>query len=167
MAVPDEFVPDEVDALIAAWDRERPDLATEPMNIWSRIKRLEQHLDAARRQSYAEHGIDVHEFDVLAALRRAGEPYQLSPGQLTAQTHVTSGTMTHRIDRLVARGFVERGNHPDDGRAVLVRLTLEGRGVVDAALSSLLVAEEALLAALPAERRLRLADDLRALLRLQ
>lgn len=158
---------DEVDALIAAWDRERPDLATEPMHIWSRIKRLEQHLDASRRHSYAEHGLDVHEFDVLAALRREGVPYQLSPGQLTAATHVTSGTMTHRIDRLVSRGFVERGSDPSDGRAVRVRLTEEGRRVVDAALSSLLAAEEALLSTLSPEQRARLADDLRALLMLQ
>ncbi|WP_284548457.1 MarR family winged helix-turn-helix transcriptional regulator [Aestuariimicrobium sp. T2.26MG-19.2B] len=158
---------DEVDALISAWGRERPDLATEPMAIWSRIKRLDQHLDASRRHAYAEHGIDVHEFDVLAALRRGGAPYRLSPGQLVAATHVTSGTMTHRIDRLVSRGFVERESHPDDGRAVLVRLTEQGRGVVDAALSSLLAAEEALLGSLSTDARERLADDLRTLLVLQ
>ena len=160
-------VRDEVDELVEAWDRERPDLATTPMHIWSRIKRLEQHLDASRRQAYAEHDIDVHEFDVLAALRRAGEPYRLSPGQLTLATHVTSGTMTHRLDRLVSRGFVERGTNPDDGRAVRVSLTESGREIVDAALSSLLAAEEALLGSLPADRRERLAEDLRALMLVQ
>ena len=93
---------DEVDEVMAAWHRERPDLATSPMAVWSRIHRLAALLDAARKRCFAEHGLDNWEFDVLAALRRAGEPYQLSPGQLLHQTHVTSGTMTNRVARLPA-----------------------------------------------------------------
>lgn len=155
---------DEVDQLSADWLRERPDLPVAPMGIWSRIKRLEIYLDRARRRAYAEHGIEVSEFDVLAALRRAGAPYQLSPGQLIRETHVTSGTMTNRIDRLVGRGFVRRDSHPVDGRAVLVALTDEGRQVVDAAMSSLLQVEGDLLSGLDPEQRERLADDLRELI---
>ena len=158
---------DEVDDVIGAWRRERPDLVTDPMRIWSRIKRLGLHLDAARHAAYGAHGLDDYEFDVLAALRRAGAPYRLSPGQLAAATHVTSGTMTNRVDRLAGRGFVVRASHPDDGRAVLVEMTPAGREVVDAAMSSLLAAEEALLASLPMQARERLADDLRALLVIQ
>lgn len=155
---------DEVDEILAAWKRERPDLAIGPMELWSRIKRLDQYLDMARRSAYAEHGLEVWEFDVLAALRRAGEPYRLTPGQLLKQTHVTSGTMTNRVDRLVERGFVTRESHPDDGRGVLVVLTKSGRQRVDAALDSLLATEESLLQRFSPERRDRLADDLRTLL---
>ncbi|WP_203568477.1 MarR family winged helix-turn-helix transcriptional regulator [Aestuariimicrobium ganziense] len=158
---------DEVDGLVAAWGRERPDLVLDPMGIWSRVKRLEQYLDSARRQAYAEHDLEVWEFDVLAALRRAGEPYRLSAGQLVRETHVTSGTMTNRVSRLAERGLVERSSDPDDGRGVLVQLTGTGRQSVDAALVSLLAAEEALLEGLPEETRQRLADDLRALLQRQ
>ena len=75
----------------------------------SRLTRLARHLDRARRAAFAEHDLEGWEFDVLAALRRAGEPYVLSPGQLLAQTLVTSGTMTNRIDRLEARGLVSAG----------------------------------------------------------
>ncbi len=157
-------MPDEVDQLSADWLRERPDLPVEPMAIWSRIKRLEIYLDQARRAAYAEHGLEVSEFDVLAALRRAGDPYRLSPGQLIQQTHVTSGTMTNRIDRLVGRGFVGRESHPQDGRAVLVALTDAGRQVVDDAITRLLQVEAELLAAMPAEQRSRLAGDLRDLI---
>ncbi|MBO1031067.1 MarR family transcriptional regulator [Tessaracoccus sp. SD287] len=155
---------DEVDELMTAWRRERPDLSLEPMALWSRVKRLEQYLDMARRSAYAEHGLEIWEFDVLAALRRAGEPYRLTPGQLLKETHVTSGTMTNRVDRLVERGFVVRESHPVDGRGVLVTLTTPGRQRVDAALDSLLTTETALLGSLSGERLDRIADDLRVLL---
>ena len=69
---------------------------------------------------------------MLAALRRAGAPYELSPGKLLRETLVTSGTMTNRVDRLVARGYVERNPDPDDRRGVLVRLTPEGKAAVAA-----------------------------------
>ena len=91
---------DEVDRLVAAWRRERPDLDVEPLEVLSRVSRLARHLDRARRIAFSEHNLEPWEFDVLTSLRRAGAPYQLSPGQLLTQTLVTSGTMTNRIDRL-------------------------------------------------------------------
>lgn len=114
---------DEVDQLVAAWRRERPDLDTEPMQVCSRISRLAQLLDAARARAYSAQVLQVWEFDVLAVLRRAGEPYRLTPGQLINQTHVTSGTMTNRVVRLAERGLVTRTANPADGRGVLVQLT--------------------------------------------
>lgn len=70
---------DEVDRLVAAWRRERPDLDVQPLQVLSRVSRLARHLDRARRAAFAEHGLEPWEFDVLTALRRAGHPYQLSP----------------------------------------------------------------------------------------
>ncbi|MFF0724704.1 MarR family winged helix-turn-helix transcriptional regulator [Streptomyces sp. NPDC004134] len=154
---------DEVDRLVAAWRRERPDLDVEPLEVLSRVSRLARHLDRARRLAFAEHGLEGWEFDVLTALRRAGEPYQLSPGQLLTQTLVTSGTMTNRIDRLAKKDLVERLPDPSDRRGVLVRLTAEGRERADAALAALLKQERAILAELPPERRRELADLLRQL----
>jgi len=155
---------DEVDRLVAAWSRERPDLDTAPMQVWSRISRLAQLLDAARARAYSAQDLQVWEFDVLAALRRAGEPYRLTPGQLINQTHVTSGTMTNRVVRLVERGLVSRTANPADGRGVLVQLTAEGRSRVDAALADLVRSEEELVGALPADERATLAAILRKLL---
>jgi len=154
---------DEVDRLVAAWRRERPDLDVRPLEVLSRVTRLARHLDRARRTAFAEHGLEPWEFDVLSALRRAGNPYQLSPGQLLTQTLVTSGTMTNRIDRLAAKGLVVRGPDPSDRRGVLVRLTDEGRELTDGALAGLLKNERELLAALPPERLESLADLLRTL----
>src|ERR1700752_3537643 len=101
-------VRDEVDGLVEAWRRERPDLALGPLEVLSRVSRLSHHLDRARRSAFAELGVEPWEFDVLAALRRAGRPYELSPGRLLKETLVTSGTMTNRVDRLATRGLVER-----------------------------------------------------------
>jgi len=155
---------DEVDELVEAWARERGDLDLAPVAVFSRITRLARHLDLARRAAFTAHGIESWEFDVLAALRRAGTPYELSPGRLLRETLVTSGTMTNRIDRLAVRGLVERYPDPGDRRGVIVRLTASGGAVVDGAFTALLDAERELLADLPAADRDRLADLLRALL---
>ena len=155
---------DEVDELVEAWARERDDLDLAPVAVFSRISRFARHLDLARRAAFAAHDIESWEFDVLAALRRAGEPYELSPGRLLRETLVTSGTMTNRVDRLTARGLVERSPDPADRRGVIVRLTGEGKTAVDGAFEALLDAEAALLADLPARDRARLASLLRTLL---
>jgi DNA-binding MarR family transcriptional regulator len=156
---------DDVDRIVSAWRRERPDLDITPLEVLSRVSRLARRLDLARGSAFAEHDLDSWEFDVLAALRRAGHPYELSPGQLVTQTLVTSGTMTNRVDRLAARGLVERHPEPRDRRGVIVRLTASGRDAVDAALAGLLEHERALLADLGDRDRDLLTDLLRRLLR--
>src|SRR4051794_26406041 len=105
---------DEVDAVVEAWSRERPDLDVSPMRVLSRVTRLARHLDRQRAAAFSGHGLESWEFDVLAALRRAGEPNRLSPGQLLRETMVTSGTMTNRVDRLPPPGPGEPGPHPPD-----------------------------------------------------
>jgi DNA-binding MarR family transcriptional regulator len=152
---------DEVDRLVAAWARERPDLDVRPLEVLSRVTRLSRHVDRARGAAFAAHDLDGWEFDVLAALRRAGRPYMLSPGALVAQTLVTSGTMTNRIDRLESRGLVTRAPDPNDRRGVRVRLTARGKDSVDSALADLLESEQELLAALSTRQQ----DQLSALLR--
>ena len=121
------------------------------MEVLSRITRLAHQLDRRRSAAFAAHDLESWEFDVLAALRRSGPPYQLSPGRLLQETLVTSGTMTNRVDRLVARGWVTREQQPGDRRGVLVRLTSEGRTVVDSALTDLLAAERSMLNGLDPE----------------
>ena len=155
---------DEVDQLVEAWHRERADLDLAPVEVFSRISRLARLLDRARRQAFTAHRIEPWEFDVLAALRRAGAPYQLSPGRLLHETLVTSGTMTNRVDRLAGRGLVDRLPDPGDRRGVLVRLTAEGKSTVDAAFEELLAHERDLLAALPADDRATLATLLKTLM---
>ena len=163
---PDMLPPgrDEVDDLIAAWRQQRPDLDVAPLQVLSRVSRLARHLDIARRGAFAAHDLESWEFDVLSALRRAGPPFQLTPGALLRATLVTSGTMTNRIDRLASADLVYREPDPSDRRGVLVTLSERGRSVVDAALTDLLDRERALLAALSDDQRSALADLLRTLL---
>lgn len=155
---------DEVDRIAAAWQRERPELDVAPMQVLSRVTRLARRLETVRKDAFAAHGLQAWEFDVLAALRRAGEPHALSPGQLSTGTLVTSGTMTNRVDRLIERGFVTREPAFDDRRSVLVRLTEEGRSAVDGAFAELLTRETELLAPINATTRRDVAATLRQLL---
>ena len=155
---------DEVDELVAGWRAQRPDLDAEPMQVLSRVSRLARHLDIARRGAFASHGLETWEFDVLSALRRAGPPFQLTPGALLRATLVTSGTMTNRIDRLAEARLVRREPDPRDRRGVLVTLSEQGKAAVDAALTDLLDREQALLTGLDAGERTTLAGLLRRLL---
>ena len=154
---------DEVDRIVGAWVRERPDLDFAPLQVLSRVGRLARHLDRARRTAFTASGLESWEFDVLSALRRAGSPYQLSPKALLQQTLVSSGTMTNRIDRLVTRALVERRTDPRDGRGILVTMTVDGRQHVDTAISTLLVSENELLDGLSVGDQERLAALLRKL----
>ncbi|MDQ2797104.1 MAG: MarR family transcriptional regulator [Actinomycetota bacterium] len=155
---------DDVDAIVSAWRRERPDLDVTPLEVLSRVSRLARRLDLARGSAFAEHLLDGGAFDVLSALRRTGEPYQLSAGALVQQTLVTSGTMTNRVDRLERSGFVVRRPDPGDRRGVLVRLTAAGRDVVDSAMADLIEHEKSLLSQLAPGDQARLASLLRSML---
>jgi DNA-binding MarR family transcriptional regulator len=154
---------DEVDRIVDDWSRERPDVDFAPLQVLSRVGRLSKHLDRARRQAFAASGLEPWEFDVLAALRRAGAPYQLSPKALLQQTLVSSGTMTNRIDRLVERRLVERRTDPHDGRGVLVVMTGRGTEAVDDAISELVAGEAELLEGISKADQERLAGLLRKL----
>ncbi|MEI6250166.1 MAG: MarR family transcriptional regulator [Actinomycetes bacterium] len=163
--VPTEREPrDQVDQIVAAWQRERPDLDVSALEVLSRITRIARHLDIARRSAFESQGLETWAFDVLAALRRAGAPYELSVGTLLTENLVTSGTMTNRVDKLADLGLVERRPHESDKRVVFVRLTPAGKKHVDTALEVLLSGEEQLLSALDDGQRRDMTVLLSALL---
>jgi DNA-binding MarR family transcriptional regulator len=155
---------DALDRILDQWRRERPDLDCSPMGIIGRVTQLQREVYLAQRATFARHGLDAPSFDVLAALRRAGEPYQLTPTALMRSALVTSGAITQRLDRLEEKGLITRERSEADGRAVVVTLSPAGRAALDAALPDHLETERALLEGLPAEDRERLAGLLRRLL---
>jgi DNA-binding MarR family transcriptional regulator len=146
--------PDHVDEILTEWARERPDLDVEVLGLVGRLFRVVQLADAALGEGLERHGLQSGWFDLLAALRRAGAPYQRNPTELMRATLLSSGGMTKRLDRLAEAGLVERRPDPHDRRGTLVRLTGRGKQLVDRALPDHVANEERLLAALdPAERR--------------
>lgn len=155
---------DEVDRICEAWQRERSDLDTSPLQVFSRVTRLARHLEIARRRAFAGQSLEAWEFDVLSALYRAGTPYQLTPGRLIEETMVSSGTMTNRIDRLASKGLVERAADATDRRVVRVRLTSQGKAAVDGAMTDLLALEREFLTPMSDADAAVLATGLRSLL---
>jgi len=159
-----ERTPDHIDRILTQWRRERPDLDVAPMGLLGRLFRAAHLADAALAQMLASHELQPGWFDLLAALRRAGVPYELNPTQLMRATMLSSGGMTKRLDRLVEAGLVQRRPDPADRRGTLVGLTSRGHAIVDEAVAAHVANEERLLEALtPGERR-TLDDLLRTLL---
>ncbi|MDR2453036.1 MAG: MarR family winged helix-turn-helix transcriptional regulator [Bifidobacteriaceae bacterium] len=150
--------------VVDSWRRLRPDLDVSPLEVFSRVTRLAKYLDHIRAAAFARHHLQGWEFDVLAELRRAGPPHELTPGQMSAQMLVSSGTMTNRIDRLQAARLVQRREDREDRRVTRVRLTRAGQARVDAAIADLVRREAELWAPLAPGGRSAAAAALAALL---
>jgi DNA-binding MarR family transcriptional regulator len=155
---------DDVDRIVEQWARERPELQTEAMAVFGRIYRLARILGDRQEKVYGALGINRGEFDVLATLRRAGAPFQLSPKALSASLMLTTGGMTGRLDRLERAGLVTRSPDPGDRRGLVITLTEHGRELVDEAVGAGLDAQREVLERLPEASRRRLSTLLRELL---
>ena len=159
-------MPDHVDSIVEAWRRERPELDVTALGQLARLFRTAHLADLALVERLAEHGLQPGWFDLLAALRRAGAPYELNPTQLMRATMLSSGGMTKRLDRLADEGLVERRPDPADRRGTLVRLTPRGLELIDAAIAVHVDNEEKLLSGLSASERRQLDTVFRKLLAL-
>jgi DNA-binding MarR family transcriptional regulator len=157
-----EQEPDHVGRIMAQWRTERPDVDVSPQGIIGRLHRLAARLTEELVAVYAEFGLGEGEFDVLATLRRAGAPYELTPGDLAASTMVSSGAVTKRVDRCVEQGLVTRRVSDRDARGRVVALTGKGRDVIDRAFAAHMANEHRLVASLNEMERGRLAHLLEA-----
>ncbi|HXY17767.1 MAG TPA: MarR family transcriptional regulator [Gaiellaceae bacterium] len=156
--------PDFVDGLLAQWNRERPELNVTALGLVGRLLRTAQLTESELSAGLTRHGLQRGWLDVLAALRRAGEPYELNPGQLLNATMLSSGGMTKRLDRLAEAGLLERLPDPSDRRGTRVRLTPAGKSLIDEAIETHIASEERLLESLTASERHALDSALRKLL---
>lgn len=154
---------DAVDAIVEEWHRERPELDPSAKHVTGRVIRLAARFQQAYADAFAPLGINEADYGILAPLRRAGPPFELTPTELARHRMITSGGMTAAIDRVERKGLVSRAPNPVDRRGSLVRLTDEGRRVVDEAMGRHADVEHELVAALAAEDRERLAGLLRRL----
>ena len=155
---------DHVDHLLRQWREEMPRLDASPMEVIARLSRLSRIFERQVEELYARYGLNQSQFGVLAALRRAGTPYCLSPTELYNSLLISSGAMTNRLERLAAAGYIERLSDPEDGRSMLVKLTKAGKQLIERILPQHYENEHRLLSALEPEERAQLAGLLRRLL---
>lgn len=151
---------DHVARIQADWRRERPDIDTAPQGVIGRLHRVAVLLSAELSTVFARHGLDEGEFDVLAALRRAGAPFERAPGTLASHTMITSGGMTKRLDRLQRSGLITRRSSDTDGRGRVVSLTAAGKELIDRAFSEHMKNEHRLVSDLAQEDAERLREIL-------
>ena len=155
---------DKIDAILAQWQQQRPDLDVGPMGPIGRLKRCAALLQPKLDRVFTEFGISFWEFDVLATLRRSGEPYCLAPTELFSTLMITSGTMTHRMNQLEKRGLIERLANPDDARSKLVKLSDEGLQLIDKTVEAHIENERQIVAELSEKQLQQIDDSLRTLL---
>jgi DNA-binding MarR family transcriptional regulator len=154
---------DAVDRITSQWNAVRPELDMSPIQVIGRVSRLSRLVDRRLAENFARYGIENWMYDVLATLRRSGEPYELTAGDLVRQTMVTTGAITNRIDRLEQRGLVARAGTADR-RKVIVRLTTQGLDLVDDVVQSHMATEREILDALSPRQQRELAGLLRTTL---
>jgi DNA-binding MarR family transcriptional regulator len=155
---------DPIEETITAWRRERPGLDLSGVALLARLERVAHRLEEAQDEFFAALGLKPGWLDVLAALRRAGEPYRLTPTRLALDALISTAGMTNRLDRLEEAGLVRRRPDPDDRRGILVELTAKGRELVDAAVDAHRGLSKRLLGGLDGSEREQLDRLLRKLL---
>jgi len=155
---------DHVDMILNQWHQAMPELDPSPMAVIGRMGRLDKLMTDELNQLFRQFGLNFGEFDVLATLRRSGEPYRLTPGQLLETLMLTSGAMTNRLDKLEQRQLIQRMPDPEDRRAVQVQLTEQGLELISKAVVAHVENEKRMLSALSASEQQQLAGLLKKLL---
>lgn len=153
---------DEIDGFLSQWQQSKPELDPMPLAVLGRIARLMAAFEQVRDAALAPHELKYGEFDVLATLRRQGEPYTLTPTELYRSLLLSSGAVSKRLDKLELAGLITRTPDPSDKRGWLVSLTAAGKEKLEAALQDHTAAQQTLLAKLPTEQQQQLAGLLRS-----
>lgn len=156
---------DAVDEIVRAWRRERPDLNVESIGIVTRISRFCRRLEQRRIAALGVSQLDESMLDLLSTLRRAGPPYELQAGELARRSLITTGAVSHRLERAARAGYVTRSTPPGDGRHVWVSLTSDGNAVLDEAVARVFESDESVLSCLQSNQAADLELMLRQLLR--
>ncbi|MEF1339107.1 MarR family transcriptional regulator [Vibrio rotiferianus] len=155
---------DAIDRVVSQWAREKPDLDTEPMAIMGRLMRIAKHMENHVAEVHKRYDLKMGEFDVLATLRRSGEPYRLTPSELISSMMLTSGAMTNRLDKLEKKGLIAREHSKEDRRSVTVQLTSKGFELIDALIEQHLQAQHELMGSLTSDEREQVNQALKLLL---
>ncbi|MDX1389175.1 MAG: MarR family transcriptional regulator [Acidobacteriota bacterium] len=155
---------DYTDRAVNDWRRERPDLDVDALEVIDRVTRLATFFRDDLEEALRDHPIGVPGYTVLAALRRSGDPWEMTPGELSRAVLLTTGAMTARLDRLESAGLVKRVRpETGDRRSIRIRLTTKGRRVIDEASADRMARAERALSRLGARERAAMTKSLRTL----
>ena len=155
---------DAIDRLVTQWAREKPELDTEPMAIMGRLLRVAKYMENEVAQLHKQYDLTLGEFDVLATLRRSGEPFQLTPSELIDSMMLTSGAMTNRLDKLTSKGLIIRQNNQSDRRSLPVQLTKQGVLLIDRVVEEHVVIQRQLVKGLSQEQKKQISQNLKCLM---
>ncbi len=147
-----------IEAILAQWRRERPDIDPAPMAVCADLWRASDRLRLGVQANLAAHDLDLAGFDVLLTLRRQGRGKALSPSALSKEMMLSTSAMTNRLDRLEKRGLITRSLDPDDRRGIRIALSDDGFALADGLVVSHVASEERLIAALTAAERKQLRN---------
>jgi len=147
-----------------AWQRERPGTPTASIEVVTPIFRLAKLFADDRARVLREAGIDAATLDLLSTLRRTGQPYALSAGELARRALVTAGAISQRVARAERQGLVVRSAGGGPGRNVLVTMTSQGHELVERSVDIVLGREAQLVESLTQDERTALIAALDSLL---
>jgi DNA-binding MarR family transcriptional regulator len=157
-------VRDVVDEIAGAWGAELPGVTGAELEISKRAARLAALLNAPVETELARLGLTKAEYDILAVLRSAGDPYRLRPSVLAQRLALTSGGTSNALRRLAGAGLIERDPDPSDARSSWVRLSPAGAERVEQAVRAASAAQAARLRDVPPATTRAAIDALRNLL---
>ncbi|MCE7730942.1 MarR family winged helix-turn-helix transcriptional regulator [Vibrio campbellii] len=155
---------DAIDRVVSQWAKEKPELDTEPMAIMGRLMRIAKHMENHVAELHKRYDLKMGEFDVLATLRRSGQPYRLTPSELISSMMLTSGAMTNRLDKLEKKGLIAREHSKEDRRSVTVELTAKGFELIDSLIEQHLQAQHELMGSLSSTEKGQINQALKLLL---
>ncbi|HDM8228992.1 MarR family winged helix-turn-helix transcriptional regulator [Vibrio campbellii] len=155
---------DAIDRVVSQWAKEKPELDTEPMAIMGRLMRIAKHMENHVAELHKRYDLKMGEFDVLATLRRSGQPYRLTPSELISSMMLTSGAMTNRLDKLEKKGLIAREHSKEDRRSVTVELTAKGFELIDSLIEQHLQAQHELMGSLSSAEKGQVNQALKLLL---
>ncbi|MFI1213492.1 MarR family winged helix-turn-helix transcriptional regulator [Streptomyces sp. NPDC020802] len=160
---------DAVDLITEQWCKERPELAAalKVVEVFGRLQRMQPVLDRHYKRLSDEFSVNMAECDMLFTLRRSGPPYTLTAGTFLKAAMVTSGAITNRVDRMEAKGLVERVREGGDRRSVRIRLTEQGKALADEVMAAHLRDYDEILSVLTPDECEQITSGLRKVLEAQ
>lgn len=159
-----EHQKDIIDHIVESWSKQLPDTDFSSTLLIGRILNLSSYMTRRENQILAPFGIDVGQFNVLAALKRAGEPYTLSIKEIGEMSIVSPSALTNRISQLEKLELLKRKMNAHDRRKIDVLLSQKGLDLVTEAIDLILEAEKEFIQALSKEEKDQVEQILKKLL---